>query len=95
MESHDRLGLRFLYLIDPRRSWPFLQTRSQSRQLLASPHGQYLNAAIMIVAHPPGNLQDVRLTLYKPPETDALHTSPHQKTASIDGRLIVCGSHRL
>ena len=93
MESRDRLRLGFLNVIDPRRSRPFLQTRSQSSQLLASPDRQYLDAAVVVVADPTGNLKNVRLPLHKPAEAHTLHTSSHHKAASVDGRWTVCGSH--
>ena len=44
---------------------------------------QHFDGAIGIVAHPAGNLQDVRLTLDKPAEADALDTSAHKKAASL------------
>jgi hypothetical protein len=64
-------------------------------QLLARAHGQHLDAAIVIVTHPPGNAENLRLPLDKPAEANALDTSAHEKTAGLDTRLIVCGSHRL
>src|SRR6266852_8821288 len=88
------LGLGFFYVIDPRRAWPFLQTRAHSSQLVARSDGQNFDAAIGIVANPSRNLQDVSLALDKPAEADALHTAAHAKKASLSGRLIVCGSHR-
>ncbi len=93
MESRDGLGLGFLYVIHPRRSRPFLQTRSQSGQLFARSHGQHFDAAIVIVADPSGNLQDVRLALDKPAEADALNTSAYQKAAGLSEGLVFCGSH--
>ena len=93
VKSSVRLGLGFLYVIHPRRAWPFPQTRSQSGQLLARSHGQDLDTAIVIVADPTGNLQDVRLTLDKPAEADALNSSAHQKAAGLSERLVFCGSH--
>ena len=93
MEPRDRLRFGFLYVIHPRRSRPFLQTRSQSSQLLASPDRQYLDAAVVVVADPTGNLKNVRLPLHKPAEANALHTSAHHKAPSVDGRRTVCGSH--
>jgi hypothetical protein len=57
----------------------------QSRKLVASPLGKDLHAAVVIVAHPPGNAEDVRLALDEPAEADALHASAHQETAGFDG----------
>ena len=86
VKSSVRLGVEFLYVIHSRRSRPFLQTRPQSGQLFARSHGQHLDAAIVIVADPSGNLQDVRLALDKPTEADALHTSTHQESAGLSAR---------
>src|ERR1017187_9428199 len=93
MEPRDRLRFGFLYVIHPRRSRPFLQTRSQSSQLLASPDRQYLDAAVVVVADPTGNLKNVRLPLHKPAEAHTLHTSAYHKASSVDWRWTVCGSH--
>src|SRR5580692_505027 len=76
-ESRHRFSLGFLYIINARRPRPFLQPRPQSGQLFARSHGPHFNAAVMIVPHPSRNLQDVRLTLDKPAETHALHTSTY------------------
>jgi len=94
MESGDRLGLGVLYIVHSRRSRTFLQTRSQSGQLFAGSHRQDFDAAIVIVADPSGNLQDVRLALDKPAEADALDTSANQKASGLSARLTVSGSHR-
>src|SRR5208282_5508878 len=93
IESRNRLGVRFLYRIHPRRSRTFLQTRPQPGQLLACSHRQHFDVAVGIVAHPPGNLQNVCFTLDKPAKADALHTSAHKKPTSLNVRLIGCGSH--
>ena len=67
----------------------------QPCQLLVCSHGQHFDAAVVIVAHPSSNLQNVRLTLDKPAKANALDTSAHQKAASLNlsVRSIVCGSH--
>jgi len=83
IEPSHRLCLAFFYVIHPRRARTFLQTHSQSGQLLVSSHGEHFDAAIRIVAHPSGNLQDVRLTLDKPAKADALNTATHEKAASL------------
>src|SRR5579863_1769602 len=64
-----------------------LQARPQPRELIACPHGQHFHTAVSIVAHPPGDSQQVRLPLHKPAESYTLDASPHQKTASLG---IVC-----
>ena len=56
----------------------------QSRKLVARPLGKHFHAAIVIVAHPPGNAQNVRLALHKPAEADALHTSANEKTTRLN-----------
>ena len=53
----------------------------QSRKLIACSLGQNFNAAIMIVAYPSGNAQNVRLALHKPAEADSLNTSANDKAA--------------
>jgi len=54
----------------------------QSRKLVASPLGQNFHAAIVIVTHPSGDAQDVRLAFDEPAETNALDASADQKAAS-------------
>ncbi len=85
-DSRDHIGLGFLYVIHTCRPRPFLQPFPQSGQLLARSHGQNFNAAVMIVAHPSRNLQDVRLTLDKPAETHPLHAAAHEEAASLGER---------
>jgi hypothetical protein len=49
----------------------------QSRKLVARPLGKNFHAPVVIVAHPPGNAQDVRLALHKPSEANTLHAPAH------------------
>jgi hypothetical protein len=94
IESRSRLRCGFFYVIHARRSRTLPQTRPQPSQLLARSHGQNFDAAIGIVAHPSGDLQDVCLTLNKPAKPDALDAPAHKKAPSLNVRLIVDGSHR-
>lgn len=80
-ETCDWFGLDFNNFIDACRSRSFFQSAAQSRELFAAAHSQDLDAAIGIVAHPPGNLQDVRFALNEPAKSDPLYTSAHDKTA--------------
>jgi hypothetical protein len=59
--------------------------------LIAGSLGKYLHPAIGVIAHPPGDPQDVCLTLDKPAETYTLHASPHNKAASLNWFL--AGGH--
>ena len=74
------------------RAWAFAQAAMQSRELVASSLGQNFHAAVVIVAHPPGDAQDVRLALHKPAEADALHASANAEPAGSDG--LFSGSHK-
>ena len=49
--------------------------------------------ALRIVAHPPGNLQQMGLPLYEPAKSDALNAAANDEPASMDGKLLFCGSH--
>jgi len=51
-------------------------------ELVARSLRQHFHAAVVIVAHPSGNSEDVRLALHEPAEADSLHASANQKTAS-------------
>jgi hypothetical protein len=53
--------------------------------------GQNFYVAVMIVPHPAGDAQDVRLALHKPAEAYALHTPTNQEAASFD--RLFRGSH--
>ena len=88
IESGGRLGLEFFYMIHPRRSRAFLQTRPKSSQLLVRAYDQYLDAAIGIITNPSGELQNVRLTLDEPAETDPLNASADEKATGLGGMLI-------
>ena len=57
----------------------------QAEQLVARSLGQNFYAAVMIVAHPSGNAQDLCLALDKPAEADALDAAANEITASLDG----------
>ncbi len=57
----------------------------QSGKLIARPLGQDFDAAVVIVADPPGNAEDVRLALDEPSEANSLHASAHQEPAGFDG----------
>lgn len=85
MESRDRLGLGFFYVVNPRRSRAFPQPRVEPRQLIARSHSQHFHAAIWIVAHPASDAQEVRLALDKPAKANALDAAPHEKAARLDG----------
>jgi len=63
------------------------------RELVASSLRQNFHAAIMIVAHPPGDAQDVRLPFHKPAKSYTLDASAHQKPASLSNGLFR-GTHR-
>src|ERR1039457_6806823 len=93
-KCRDRVGFGFFSALHARRSRTFLQSRPQLGQLVARSHGQHFDAAVIIVAFPSGNLQDVRLAFGKPSEANTLDTSAHEKAASLDGRLFFFGSHR-
>src|SRR5260370_3872395 len=95
MESGDRLGLGFFYVIDARCAGPFLQTRPQAGQLLRCSTREHFDAAVGIVAHPSGNAEDLRLTLDKPAAADALDASADKEATRLSARLTVGGSHRL
>jgi hypothetical protein len=64
----------------------------QSQELVASPLGENLHAAIVIIANPAGNTQHVRLTLDKPAEPDPLNTSANDEPARLG--WLFCGSHK-
>ena len=53
----------------------------QSRKLVARSLGKNFYAPIVIVAHPPGNAQDVRFALHEPAEADSLNTSANDEPA--------------
>ncbi len=57
----------------------------QSRELVASPLGEYFHAAVMIIANPSGDAQDVRLALDEPAEADPLYASAYEEAAGLDG----------
>jgi hypothetical protein len=61
----------------------------QSRKLVARPLGKNFHAAIMIVPHPPGDAENVRLALDKPAKANALDASADQKAAGLDGFISV------
>jgi hypothetical protein len=65
----------------------------QSGKLVARSLRQNFHAAIVIVADPSGDAQNVRLALDEPAEADALHASAHQETTG--HRLIFGGAHAL
>src|ERR1700687_2142112 len=94
IESGDRLGLGFFYVIYARCARPFLQTRPQPGQLLGCADGQHFDAAIGIVAHPSGNLQDVGFAFHEPAEAYALDASADKEATRSSARLTVGGSHR-
>jgi hypothetical protein len=52
---------------------------------------QHFHAAVVIVAHPSGYAEHVRLPLHEPAEANALHASTNQKTAGLD--WLFSGSH--
>jgi hypothetical protein len=54
----------------------------KSGKLVAGPLGQNFYAAVMIIAHPASDAQDVRLALDKPAEAHALYTSTNDEPAS-------------
>ena len=57
----------------------------QSGKLIAGTLCQHFYRAIVIIANPSGDAQDVRLTLDEPTEADALHPSADEKAAGLDG----------
>ena len=57
----------------------------QSIELIASSLGQNLHAAVVIIAHPSSDAQDVRLALDEPAEAYALDTSADEETPCLDG----------
>jgi acyl-CoA synthetase (AMP-forming)/AMP-acid ligase II len=56
----------------------------QSIELIASSLGQNLHAAVVIIAHPSSDAQDVRLALDEPAEADPLYASAHEEPAGLD-----------
>src|SRR6202790_686691 len=94
IESRDRFSLGFFYIIHTRRARPFPQTRPQPGQLLGCSDGQHFDAAIGIVAHPSGNLQDVGFAFHEPAEAYALDASADKEATRSSARLTVGGSHR-
>src|SRR6202521_3942589 len=93
-ESGDRFGLGFFYIIHTRRARPFPETRPHPGQLLGCSDGQHFDAAIGIVAHPSGNLQDVSFAFHKPAEAYALDAAADKEATRSSARLTVDGSHR-
>ena len=67
----------------------------QARELIASSLGQNLHAAVVIVAHPSGDAQDVRLALDEPAEADALDASAHEETPASMGFSVTVISENL
>jgi hypothetical protein len=63
----------------------------QSRKLVARSLGRNFHAAIVVVANPPGNAQDVRLALHKPAEADPLNTTANDEPAGLN--RLFSGSH--
>src|ERR1700719_370328 len=94
IESRYRLGLGFFYVIYTRCARPFLQTRPQPGQPLGCADGQHFDAAIGIVAHPSGNLQDMGFAFHEPAEASALDAPAHEKATSFSTGSTVGGGHR-
>src|SRR5579863_462362 len=65
----------------------------QAGELVARPLGKHFHAAVVIVAHPAGNAEDVGLTLDEPAEADALDTPADQEAAGVD--RLFANSHLL
>jgi hypothetical protein len=55
----------------------------ESGELIAASLGEDLHAAVMIIAHPSGDTQNVRFAFDEPPETDPLHASADEVTAGL------------
>ena len=53
-------------------------------QLITRPLRKNFYAAVMIIAYPSGNAQDVRLPFDEPPEADALDPSANEEAAGMD-----------
>jgi len=64
----------------------------QSRELIAGSLGKNFHAAIVIVAHPSSDAQDVRFPLDKPAEADSLHASADDE--ALGQGCMFCGSHK-
>jgi hypothetical protein len=60
----------------------------QSCELIAGTLGEDFDAAVVIVANPPRDAQDVRLPFDEPPEAYALDASANEEAAGMD-RLFV------
>ena len=56
----------------------------QAQQLVARSLGKYFDAAVVVIAHPSGNTQQVCLALHKPAEADALHAPANDEAASLN-----------
>jgi hypothetical protein len=61
------------------------QAGAKTEQLISIAYCQNLNAAVGLVADPPGDAQHVRFAFDKPAETHALNTSADQETPSFCG----------
>ena len=50
----------------------------QAGELIAGALGEDFYAAVVVIADPSGNAQDVSFTFHEPAEADALHPSANQ-----------------
>jgi hypothetical protein len=57
----------------------------QARELVAGSLGENFHSAVVIIANPSGDAEDVRLALNEPAKSHALHASAHHKAASFNG----------
>jgi hypothetical protein len=90
----DGFSVGNFHVINPRRSRSLAEPRVQPGQLLASSLRENLHRAIVMVAHPSRNLQDMRLALDKPAKANPLNPSANEKTPGEDGRSARCrGRH--
>ena len=64
----------------------------QAGKLVARALRQHFHAAVVIVANPSGDAEDVRLAFDEPAKADALHASANQEAASLD--RLFSGSHK-
>src|SRR5262249_37331978 len=86
-QARYRLGFKLFHIIHPGGSRSLTQPRPQSCQLLVCAHCQHFYAAVRVIAHPPGNAEDMRLAFHKPAETYTLHASANKEAASLLGCL--------
>jgi hypothetical protein len=70
--------------INPSCPWPLAQSRVQSGELVTRALRQHFHAAIVIVANPSGNAQNVCFALDEPAEADTLHAPANEETTSLD-----------